>query len=271
MSKSFAQCKKVTTMKKIFNKIVFLVFIFCLAMPALLKAQTTEFEFGQGQVDAYTTVPSGVNPDPFANNIVPGTRTPFTRITFDTPFANTPNVFTMTPEFAGADDPCTLRIENVNTTGFDVTCLEPLNEDRASPNIPFEYIAVQGNGDNPVMIDVPLADGSGDATFITNCQFIQPGEFSFNQPIRFNSFNPNIPPPFSSPPAVITQVQTTFAQVPFPNPQGEPIFLDVRVLDVTSSDIDVRLETAESSTQGFFTGERVCYLAVESNGSGWAY
>ena len=66
-------------------------------------AQTRTVEVGSGLINAYVTNP--------ANTFE---LSQYTRITFEIPFNSTPNVFTMTPEFAGADDPCTIRIRNVS-------------------------------------------------------------------------------------------------------------------------------------------------------------
>jgi len=231
-----------------------LVILACLNVTNSL-AQTTTFGFGQGTINAYTTIPSMPNPSPFSNEIIQGTTTPFTAITFDQPFTSPPNVFTITPEAAGLDDPCTIRIDNVTTTGFQATCLEPITEDRASPAVSFEYIAIQDG-----LTQVPLVDGSGTVDFVSSCQNIPPSTQQFRPPFTFPSGM------FSTAPTVITQVQTTNNGLFFPSPQGEPPFLDVRVLSVTPDEIDLRLETAEVGTFAVFQNEEICYLAVEENG-----
>ena len=67
-------------------------FLNAISVSAQTPTTFATFEIGQALIDGY--------------DLSTETTTPFTTITFDRPFENIPNVFTMTPEFDGADDPC---------------------------------------------------------------------------------------------------------------------------------------------------------------------
>jgi len=200
-------------------------------------------EVGDGVINTYTT-------QTFNQSV-------FTRINFDGQFASPPNVFTMTPEFPGADDPCTVRIRNISTTGFDATCLEPLSSDRNSPDIPFEYIAVQNGG-----VTVPSSDGLSSTRFVSSCQFVTAQQ---GRGINASFFDFNFNTTFNSPPAVIAQVQSTIntVQGSATTPGGEPAFIDVAVENVTTTDVDIAIELGETSTNNLSNGEIICVLAVE--------
>jgi len=225
-----------------------LIIFLCLNLTkSFAQSEPSIFEVGAGVIDAYNT-------GQFQ-------QTAFTRITFDGEFASPPNVFALTPEFTGSDDPCTIRIENISTTGFDATCLEPINEDRVSPDIPFEYIAIQNGTTN-----IPLADGSGNnVEFRSACinnvieQQIGGGTGSFR--------TVNFSPAFTNPPAVINQVVTTnnFTSDSTLN-RFDNAFLDVAVSNVTENGFQVAIESAETRTTLLSSTEVICYLAVETNG-----
>jgi len=247
------------------NKFLPLIALFYLA-PALFtqaQAQDSRLIVGQATVPAFTV----------ANATTP---TPFTRITFPSPFATgtVPNVFPMTPEFGvGADDdPCTIRIQNVDNLGFDVTCLEPRNEDRNSPGFAFDYIAIE-NGD----VSVPLADGSGNVLFESRCAFVDeqvfgptcanctlgPGQSQGFQSIDFVNT-------FTGTPALLTQIQTVNNTLtPSPTtPVGEPEFINsaVQTGSLDSTGFNVTNDRLEAGNGLFTGGEDICYLAVETDG-----
>jgi len=243
------------------NLSVFIVFVVFSGLSASLKAQTTSLEVGEGVLPAFTTA-TGT------------TLSPFTRITFASPFnvGVTPNVFTMTPEFGvgAADDPCTIRIRNVDNTGFDAACLEPINEDRDSPGLTFEYIAIQPGG-----VTVPLVGGGGNVQFESQCRSVSqqvfgpncvncllgPGQSQGYQTVGFATS-------FTNPPALLTQIQTTNNTVPGGGgrPGGEPEFLDTGVRNLGSADFQVTLDRMEAGNGVISSGETICYLAVERAG-----
>jgi len=191
------------------------------------------------------------------------TPTPFTTISFITPFAEPPNVFPQTPEFgAGADnDPCVIRIRNVTATGFDATCLEPINEDRATPGTVFEYIAIQDGG-----VTVPLDDGTGSVEFRsacvnTNVQVFGPNCDNCSGAQAFISVP--FTPAFAAAPALLTQIQTTNN-----SPGGEPIFIEAAVQSgsLSAGGVNLSLDQLEAGNGPIASTEEICYLAVERDG-----
>lgn len=215
--------------------------------------------WGVHSAPAVIEVGSGVLPVTSAPGA--GTATPFTTINFDAEFASPPNVFTMTEENAANPDPCTIRIRNVTTTSFEAACHEPINEDRASGGMIFEYIAVQDG-----TTSVPLAT-SGAVDFVSACRDISAQQYGPNcaacsgaQSYVGVTFPGGA---FSAAPALLTQVQTTNNQV-----SGEPVFLDtaVRQGSLSATGFDLSLDQMEAGTGPLAATEEVCYLAVERNG-----
>ena len=203
------------------------------------------------------------------------TPTPFTRIDFATPFpvGTTPNVFPMTPEFGtGADDdPCLIRIRNIDNTGFDAVCLEPINEDRAAPAVSFNYMAIQ-NGTTTV----PLV-GGGSTQFQSSCSVINSQVFgprcnncALNGGQTQGSQAINFSPAFTNPPALLTQISSTnnSIQGSATTPSGEPEFLTAAVISnsLTANGFSTSLDRMEAGNGTLNNGENICYLAVERNG-----
>lgn len=240
-------------------------FVSSTLMSALTWAQNSVFEVGEAVLPAITPATATT---PFT----------FTRINFASafPMGTTPNVFAMTPEFGAgaADDPCTIRIRNVDNTGFDAACLEPFNEDRSSPGLTFEYIAIQDGS-----LTVPLVGGGGSVRFESACQDITSQQFGPNcanctlnpgQSQGFTTINFAPPTPadaFSSAPALLTQMQSTTNILT--GALADPEFLDVavRTNSLNANRFDVAIERMEAGNgTALNSGENICYLAVERNG-----
>ncbi len=199
---------------------------------------------------------------------------PFTRIEFDIPFADgtTPNVFPMTPEFgAGADDdPCTIRIRNIDETGFEAACLEPRNEDRDGPAVNFDYIAIR-NG----ILDVPIVGSSDTVTFESRCSDVSSQVFGPNCAnctiTGSQSYTPQtFMSTFAAAPALLTQISSTSNTISGGAglPIGEPEFLEatVRTNSLSSAGFDWTLGRLEAGNGSISNSEQLCYLAVEREG-----
>ncbi|WP_189397989.1 C25 family cysteine peptidase [Arenicella chitinivorans] len=234
---------------KLFYCLRALVSIVCLLGASLaVQGAPAVIEVGSGVLPA-TTAPG------------PGIATPFTTITFDAEFASPPNVFVMTEENAANADPCTIRIRNITTTGFDAACHEPINADRASGGMIFEYVAVQDG-----TTSVPLST-SGTVDFVSSCQEISAQQYGPNCAACSGAQSyVGVTFPgggFTAAPALLTQVQTTNNLV-----SGEPVFLDtaVRQGSLSATGFDLSLDQMEAGTGPLASTEEVCYLAVERNG-----
>jgi len=220
------------------------------------------FEIGEALLPAQS--PAAADPTPF-------TFIPFNGANVVPPvdvFQNPPNVFVMTPQFAG--DPCIVRIRNVTTTGFEATCLEPINEDRNTPAVTFEYIAVADGG-----VTVPLADGSGDVIFESSCVDVIEQQWGGNcdacagaetfQGITFNNS-------FNDMPALLAQIQTAANENQTTGaPSGEPEFISTFVGDqvttsLTATGFNLAIDRMEAGSAALLTeAERICYLAAETS------
>ncbi len=203
------------------------------------------------------------------------TLSPFTRITFSTPFApgTVPNVFPMTPEFGAgaADDPCVMRIRNIDNLGFDAACLEPFNEDRDAPSVSFNYIAIQ-NGST----SVPLV-GGGSVQFQSRCNFVNNQVFgprctncalATGQTQSFQ--NISFSPAFSSPPALLTQIASTnntlAGSATIPGGEPETLVAAVGNGSLSAAGYSVSLDRMEAGNGVINNGENICHLAVERGG-----
>ncbi len=241
-------------------RLVLLVLVSLVSMNAKAQRFST-IEVGEATLPAFTTASAT-------------TLTPFTRITFDAAFASgvIPNVFPMTPEFgAGADDdPCLIRIRNVDNTGFDAVCFESRDEDRNSPGTTFEYIAIV-----PGTTDIPTTSG-GNVRFESQCVFLNrqtspapncnncdtsSGIAVGNQRVNFvNTFN-NIP-------ALLTHLTTTNNTLSGSSttPGGEPEFLESATTSLDITGFNAGIDRLEAGNGVLNNGETMCYLAVERSG-----
>lgn len=239
---------KLKTIFSVKSLFYFMIFSALALIGNAAHATTAVFEVGEGTLPA-TPAPGAGNPSVF------------TTINFKSAFASPPNVFPVTLENGANADPCIVRIRNITTTGFDATCLEPINEDRATGGMVFEYIAVQDGG-----VTVPLASGAGSVDFVSECTDISNQTYG---PTCVNCSGPitaspvSFPSAFSATPALLTHVQTTNNQA-----SGDPIFIDAAVItgSLTASGFNVSLDQMEAGTGPIAATERVCYLAAERNG-----
>ncbi len=185
----------------------------------------------------------------------------FTRIEFPATFAGPPtappNVFAMTTLAGG--DPCVIRIQNVDNTGFDAVCYEPVNADGAHPGMTFEYVAV-ANGTT----DVPIANSSDSLTFESSCINTDAQTYSDNCDDcagPTGTVDVDFSTTFSAAPALLTAIQTTNNT----GAGGEPVFIDTATSNVTAADFDLSIDRLEAGVGALTTTERACYLAVEQS------
>ncbi len=178
-----------------------------------------------------------------------------TSISFTVEFSETPLVFVMTTD-AGTD-PCTLRIDNVTVTGFDLGCVEPVNEDGAHPGMSVDYIAII-----PGTTTVP-SNISGSVTFLagsieTSSQHYGPTCSGCSGTQAYDSIN--FGGAFSSTPVFLSNIQTINTGI------GNNPFIDTGVRNLTSAGVQVTLDQMEAGTGPIAADETIGYLAIETTG-----
>ena len=251
--------KALQILKKILGLSLFLASL----NSSTILAQTSTFEVGTASLSAQTGVTAT-------------TASVFTRVNFSAPFAigTVPNVFPMTPEFGtgAADSPCTIRIRNINNTGFDAVCLEPVNEVRDSPAVNFNYVAML-----PGTLNIPVVGSADTVRFESRCSVVSNQVFGPNcnnctlAPGGVQSYATQafLAPAFATPPAVLTQISTTNNVIPTgPGlPVGEPETLEaaVRTNSLNTTGFQWALDRMEAGNGLLATSETMCYLAVARN------
>ena len=248
---------------KAFLHLLLAVIFYCLSITVSAQTVAT-FEIGEATTAGYDISDTEV--------------TPFTTIEFDRTFADAPNVFIITHQFAG--DPCIIRITNVTATSFDATCLEPFDatrEDGDNPGAAFTYLAIADGG-----VSVPISPAPTDpaapteVVFQSACQNVSNQQWGNSCPgcagteslaaITFGSA-------FNAAPAVLAQIQTTNNDNEATGvPSGEPAFIGTvlsndTATSITTSGFNVAIERMEASQVAFLSEpENICYLAVEQTG-----
>lgn len=170
-------------------------------------------------------------------------------VTFQQPFGSVPIVF-VTPSNSNAD-PATVRIRNITTTGFEVGVVEPEGSNGQTSQTDVSYFAAEtGSYTFPGGIRVLVSSYS---TTTSQGRYVAGSAWD----------DVNFSTAFSSAPAVIAQVQTINSQPTLDQGVVGSPFLEVTIRNVTTVDMDVALERAETSS-GTVVSETIGYLAVES-------
>ncbi|MEE4302215.1 MAG: hypothetical protein V2J24_22435 [Pseudomonadales bacterium] len=181
-----------------------------------------------------------------------GSTARFTRVSFPNPFdpGVTPLVFTLPTE--GDTAPATLRIRDVDRTGFDVAAVEPEGELGAHEAMTIDYVAVEAGThrlDDGRRVEAGFVDSRAQqGTRLTGTSW---------DSIRFGANA------FDAPPALLTQIQTV-ANEPTIDPSGPSVpFLTsvVRTLDATGAEI--ALERSETIGGSVTVDERIAWFAAE--------
>ena len=181
----------------------------------------------------------------------------FTSVTFDQVFDTVPVVFALTTSQGG--DPAILRINNVTRTGFDIAIVEPTGNDGRHVPQNIHYLAIE-QGIHYLPTGVVLEVGK---IGTISTQF---NSDSFGGVRSYDNVSLNAS--FSSPPTVITQLQTFF------NEQGNPPFdvalpwLSTVVNSISTNSFEMALERSDSGSGSVTTFQDVAYLAIERGVTG---
>lgn len=170
-------------------------------------------------------------------------------VTFAQPFTVRP-VVVVTPTNEGSD-PASIRIQNVTAAGFEILQVEPSGNDGPHLLMTTAYLAVEpGNHLLPNgtrMIVIEHATTSVVARFLPTTW----------DTIAFGTV-------FAGVPAVVTQVQTMANESQTPPTTSSQPFLEVGVRNVSSSQLQVSLEMAETTPGTVTVSERIGIIALES-------
>jgi len=176
-----------------------------------------------------------------------------THINFRQTYDTTPLVFTL-PTTQG-NNPATLRVVNVTTSGFDIYSIEPQGED--GPHIKMTkvaYIAIEPG-------EHTLPDGTKIvADTISTKKYQAKGDNSSSwEYVSLNGFNTN--------PTILTEIQTRNnerSDESVPDSVSKP-WLTVAVDNISSSGFNVALERSETSDGVIANTENIAYLAIDSS------
>jgi len=185
-------------------------------------------------------------------------------ITFDTPFAVTPLVFTLASTRGG--NPCDARVSNVTLTTFDVACVESSN-DGPHANMDIQFLAIA-----PGVHAIPTSTG-GTVTFEAGSIDTSTQQYNYTCPpgdavtdCVVEGFDPVAPTTvFATTPAILGQVQTLNSESASPPGTNSEPFLTTafRINEATPNLFGLALERSEDIDGAVTMDETIAWLAVE--------
>ncbi len=183
------------------------------------------------------------------NSPAGGSPVTWATVNFQQSFGSVPVVFATATN--SNSQPATVRIRNVTANGFEIGVVEPPGADGQTAAMTVDYFAAE-TGVYNFAGAIRVVVGSYSTT---THQGRNVGGAAWD--------DVNFAITFGSAPAVIAQVQTINSQPALEaGVIGNP-FLEVAIRNVTTVDMDVALERAETST-GAVVAETIAYLAMES-------
>ena len=178
--------------------------------------------------------------------------TAFQSVLFRQIYEQPPLVFVL-PDFSNPQ-PGAVRIRNVTTTGFEVVQVEPPPEDGDQPASTVHYVAMDAGFNQ--FPDGTLVDSGTIDTQATVFGGGVGGSFGTDN-VAFN-------PGFLAAPAVIAEIQTLANESASLPGQPSVPWITAHTQSVTSTDMQVALERAESGSGAVSVDETVAYAAVEA-------
>ena len=173
-----------------------------------------------------------------------------TRVDFDQAYAETPAVFVL-PDEANAD-PSTVRILDVDSTGFDVVIVEPRQEDFVVTSTTIDYFAV-------VPFDRDFQGTRMEAAIIENFAFDEGRNVATTSPDRISFAQNRIQTPI-----VLAQLQSSNNQPALgPGSAADP-WMTMLVDDVDDQGFDLAIERSEDD-QPRTLPETVAWFAIDAD------
>ncbi len=185
----------------------------------------------------------------------------FTTVAFRQAYPVPPLVFA-TPT-ADGNDPATLRIRNVTTTGFQVAAVEPTGANGSHLSMTFAYIAVEPGSHT-------FPDGTQVEAFAHSTASVQRGLSLLSGAEPAEAWdNVNYPNAFTSRPVVLGMIQSMVNETGDDVPIGASVpFLSAVMNGVTNIGLDLALGRSESSSGTVTNNEVIGVLAIQDVGTG---
>jgi MSHA biogenesis protein MshQ len=202
----------------------------------------------------------------------------WTQVNFTQVFDRTPYVFTLPTNNGG--DSGAHRIRNVTTTGFQVTTVEPGRldgrdgEDGPHVAMGLSYLAIDSCPGGTAQCTLTLSNGDKWQLGFVNTSRAQ--AYGTDKTTSTNWEKVNFTPAFSTPPAVLVQVQTLNNEIGILNATGTNCatinsgrgpcpstpWLTSAVNGVTAAQMDVALERSEARWGSMTQSEVIAYVAA---------
>lgn len=174
----------------------------------------------------------------------------WTQVSFLAPFETPPLVFVL-PTSDG-DDPATLRVRNVTSTGFEVTPHEASATDGPHSAMPTAYLAI-----------VPGTHTMPDGTRVTALRHTTSSSISRLLGTSWDTIA--LPGGFTSPPAVLATIQSVRNEERNPPASTSAPFLAAAIRNVGSGTLQISLERAETTDGSIVSTEDIAVLAIDAN------
>ncbi len=199
----------------------------------------------------------------FAGNFEVGTVTlnntfttpSFTSVTFSNTYSTVP-VVVILPTSDG-NNPCSIRIRNVTTTGFEACQVEPDFEDGQHVAMTVHYLAIETG--TTILPDGNTIYATTHSTQTVQCG-LNVGCSAGWDTVTF--------PGVAATPAVVAQIQTMNNESGTPPSTPSRPFLEVAISNVTTTSCDIALERAEVASGSITINETIGIVVMEGGLSG---
>ena len=171
-------------------------------------------------------------------------------------YSSPPRIFAMANTSSGSADPFALRIRNVTTTSFEVSQFEPPGENGSHPSSVIDYYAFE-EGIHTLSDGTEIEVGSYSTSKFASRQ-VSGASQDF---VNFSTL-------FSSPPIVLSQIQTVNNEPGIlPGSVSSP-WMTAMVQHIVESGFSGAIERTEVNNGSITSAETIAYLAILPGSSG---